>query len=275
MICIPFSKLSTIYKGQRVEIPLPCFCSVVQINDRNYTLHLFIDTGSNGSILFINSIKLTYSDFDIPSDCNSSIINLISFEDYPIETKLLFKLDHLSHFAETFEQPILSGLIGSDLLKNYAIQIDFITSSFSLTKDKVETLPLTCEYLFENNFLFLIAHVGSAKLKLLYDTGMGGALVLFERGFDKIDQSLFAKSSSEYATGALGYSYTYDGYEEVLKLVFNDDLTFKTEFAVQKNSEMTDALECDGILGNQLFLERSLCVDYVRQIFSFSPTNES
>jgi hypothetical protein len=271
MSCIPFSKLSTVYKGQSVEIPLPCFCSVIQINEQNYTLHFFLDTGSNGSILFVNSIKLIYPDFAIPADCSSSIINLISFEDYSIDTKLRFRLDHQSNFAEPFERPILSGIIGSDLLKDYSILIDFTKSAFTLTKNSDEILSLTCEYFFENNFLFLIANIGSTKLKLLYDTGMGGALALFERGFAKIDQSTFVKTSSEYATGALGFAYKYDGYEQELKLVFSDNLTFDTEFAVQMDSDMTNAFECDGILGNQLFLDRSVCIDYVRQKFSFSP----
>ncbi|MFN8286024.1 MAG: hypothetical protein U0V74_04685 [Chitinophagales bacterium] len=267
---IKFTGVSTEYKGVTYNIPLPVFKAVLANGNNEYTLHLYLDTGSNGSMLFPYSVRFLYPEF-LPGTTDATTELFIKqLDNNAIGFSKLFRLDHDARLSEAHENPICCGIIGTDFLKDYELHINYAISDFYLLQNEEVRLPFTCTYSFENNFLFLYAEVEGAKLKLLYDTGMGGPLLLFERGFAKLTNHNFKAVSREYANGAFGAVYYYDAYEQKMPLLFNSHLTFDAEFGVQEKHPFMDIMDCDGILGNQLFDGKQILIDYPNQKFSFS-----
>lgn len=275
MSAIKFTGIDAEYKGTKVNVPIPVFDATLQYSDKETGLSMLLDTGSNGTMLYPHCIKLLSPDF-IPETQEPGVeVTIKQFGDLSINRAKKMRLDLGSLPPEPIQTPMVSGIVGSDFLKDYALHIDFAKSEFLLLKEKPEQLPFSCKFTIDEDkrFLCLYPQVLGVELKLIYDTGCGGALVLFEPGFAKVPQEPFKATGREYAEGAFGATYYYDSYEETeMELSFCDELKFKTEFGVMQQHSMIDEASAhyDGLLGNQLFAGRQVVIDYVSQTFSFS-----
>lgn len=266
---IKFTPVTTEYKGNMYTIPLPVFDVNLQYQDRAYDFSMYLDTGSNGTMLFPFSANLVNPGFVTEDKLPFIDVTLNHFGTATIAQPKRIRLDYDARLGESFEKPIVAGIIGTDFLKQYALHINYAQSSFFLLPAGTPALPLTCRYVFENNFLFLYASLLGARLKLLFDTGCGGGMLLFEKGFSKVQGHTLKPGSREYAQGAFGATYYYDSYDEEVVFDFGSELMFKTGFGVQQKHPVSDTLDCDGILGNQLFSDRQIIIDYPAQVFSF------
>jgi len=269
---ISFINIETEHKGKLMIAKMLCFEVSLSYQQKTHTIYFFIDTGSSGSMLFPYSINLAQVDLQFPKEEEYQKIYIHKFGNVSIEKEFKIRIDFNAQLVQASDKPIPCGIIGNDILKNYALNINYSKKTFQLYGQNEKEYRYSCMFHFYKNFIFLYAKVNKVELKFIYDTGYdtNGKFSFFERGFNKINSGKYKSDEKETTPGAFGIVYEIDLYPQKIKLHFSDELIYESDFAVMKDNKMTDLVDCDGIIGNDLFLNRELSINYLSQKISFS-----
>ena len=253
-----FEYKKALYRGDMVEVPVPVVKFEMEYNGIVEGHHILVDTGSNGTHINTKGLAIVGSKYEIAVDITH--IKLKLFLPYTDEL-VNFYVNRLSDLTAKEDYPNPVGLIGCNILKDYLLIIDYRSKEIWFEKAgsiKDDLYKIEAEFT-ENYFIFFQVNYSGKKLKLIFDTGCGDDLILFEHRVNLIYTTLETNDSR----GANGASYQIDTAENEIQITD----TYKTKIKIFKNHEVTKDFDFDGILGNNIFFDNKIYIDYPNKSF--------
>ncbi len=260
-----YTKKNSIYKGKKIVQNIPLFLTTAILNNAEEQFYLLLDTGSNGSILNLNGLK-EFSKIDTSIIENELYVQLISFNNFIINLSLKFYIDKNAKLTSIDDSPNHIGLIGMDLLCNYVLIINYKENYFKLSKSISKEVKKSNHYLFENKFLFLIIKIKNKAFKLIFDTGMNGDYILFEKSIVSLEIDNLIIQEKHTGNGHQGNIYEIEYYENEVNLEYNN-YNHLTNLKMIKNHPFFDQYNFDGIIGNDFFENNIIEIDYINETF--------
>jgi hypothetical protein len=166
------------------------------------------------------------------------------------------------------------GTIGSDIVQNKVLIIDFRNETLSIT-DSLNTV-VQSEFNFTdcklvNNRIIVPIDINGQTKYFLYDTGAS----LFPMSTTK---SIWKEISNDKIIDTLnltnfGNPVKMLGSSSKIKVKLADE--YLSNFTIYYESEnyfdkIFKQIECDGIIGNSFFLNKKICIDYKTKRFGIS-----
>jgi hypothetical protein len=166
------------------------------------------------------------------------------------------------------------GTIGSDIVQNKVLIIDFRNETLSIT-DSLTSVAQS-EFNFTdcklvNNRIIVPIDINGQTMYFLYDTGAS----LFPMGTTK---SIWKEISNDKIIDTLnitnfGNPVKMFGSNSKIKVKLADE--YLSNFTVYYEDEnyfdkIFKQIECDGIIGNSFFLNKKICIDYKTKRFGIS-----
>ena len=253
-----FEFVRALYRGAMIEVPTPLVNLNIDYNGVLASHYFLIDTGSTGSHINTKGLDVVKSAFVIPKD--NSHIELKPF--LPFNDELVrFFVNRLSNLTNQDDHPNQVGLIGTNILKDYLLTIDYQNKKIFFEKDcKVRDGLFRMDANFSDSyFVFFDINYDGKKLKLLFDTGCGGDLILFEHRVD----IPYLTSKSDKSRGANGVTYETIEFDSEISLTDS----YKTKIKILKTHTTTKDFDFDGILGNNILFDNKICIDYPNRAF--------
>lgn len=170
----------------------------VKLNEHR-NLSFLVDTGSSFSVVFTDSLLQIPTQYKISAIRGFGKLDSIPAQVSAYNTLSMGALTSFGHqmlvvekdkvgFQQFFDQP-LHGIIGFDVLKNFDLEINFVTNKLILRKNsgmkKQNKKWVTIPFSISNNAMLVTAEITSNQqihsLKLILDTGSELPLLLSEK----------------------------------------------------------------------------------------------
>jgi hypothetical protein len=279
-------------KRDRIKIPFELSHNliIVDVVFNDVKLKMIADTGASKSIVFSipNNESMVLKEADLITISGAGIsekvegylstnnkLQLGKYSDNDFEA--IFVFDRDISLVNKLGIPI-NGILGSSFFKNYLIEIDYQKNNIILYKSSL--IKLNDDYIHSkieiNNdrpYIFLKTKLENSEfdLKLLFDTGLGDGLWLFENDSIKCNSSFFSdylgKGLSGDIYGKKSRVEEVNFENNVLKnvLVSYPEVTFFDKNTIIQNR--------NGLLGGEVIKRFNWIIDYKRQMIYFKKNN--
>jgi len=279
-------------KSDKIKIPFELSHNliIVDVVFNGVKLKMIADTGASKSIVFSipNNESMVLKEADLITISGAGIsekvegylstnnkLQIGKYSDNDFEA--IFVFDRDISLVNKLGIPI-NGILGSSFFKNYLIEIDYqrkkiILHKFSKFKFKENYVESKIEINKDRPYIFLKTKLENSEfdLKLLFDTGLGDGLWLFE------NDSIICNSN--YFTDYLGKGLSGDIYgkksriEQVriaTNILTNVLVSYPEVTFFDKNSTIQNR---NGLLGGEVIKRFNWIIDYKRQMIYFKKNN--
>ena len=279
-------------KSDKIKIPFELSHNliIVDVVFNGVKLKMIADTGASKSIVFSipNNESMVLKEADLITISGAGIsenvegylsknnqIHIGKYSDNDFEA--IFVFDRDISLVNKLGIPI-NGILGSSFFKNHLIEIDYQKKNIILYKSSI--IKLNDDYIHSkieiNNdrpYIFLKTKLENSEfdLKLLFDTGLGDGLWLFE------NDSIICNSN--YFTDYLGKGLSGDIYgkksriEQVsiaTNILTNVLVAYPEVIFFDKYSTIQNR---NGLLGGEVIKRFNWIIDYKRQMIYFKKNN--
>jgi len=253
----------------------------VKVNVDHHPFYFQLDLGANYSIIYGNCIK------DIPSLYQQRIslndqfrdhqlfqLKDLKFKlgDYVAENFKLFGIADYGSFLDAHEK-IQCGSVGADLFQNKIMIIDFpdktVYVTDSLNKQEVSAFDFIPASV-KNHFLIIPVTINGKVYQLMYDTGSS----IFTMVTTKEIAGEFADTAritDELNVTNLGDTLKVKGIKCAYTIAIGKEKSNNQMIWFTENDYFSlNQKPYDGIIGNALFFNRKICLDFKNKRFGIA-----
>jgi len=265
---------------------------IVEAEVNNVKLNMLLDTGSDknllfsfpesDSIIFYNTKKIKINGIGNgePIDAIVSKKNILKIRDYYDDNfELLLVTEQDISIVNKLGIPI-NGIIGSSFFKDYLVEINYQRKKVILYNNSKMTDKKTRKFIKEqveiNNtkpYLNMISEINkkSINLKLLFDTGLGDGLWLFENDSIKCNTSFINDILGRGLGGDITGKKSRVDKLEVSNVILKDALVSYPDTLSFSQINLIEGR--NGSLGGEILKRFNWFLDYKNKLFYFKKNN--
>ena len=282
-------------KKESITIPFELIHNtmIVDMKFNGTPLKMIMDTGASKNLIFSipenDSLVINDADQIIVSGAGTneaiegylSKNNKLKIRDYVDDNfEVIFVTNHDMSIVNKLGVPV-NGILGNSFFKNYLVQINYHTKKIIIYKQKQKTLKkLVRKYEYFNveingskPYVFLQTKIENKnyELKLLFDTGLGDGLWLFEN--DSI------QCNTKYFNDFLGRGFggDIDGKKSRVSEIIIANYTLKNALVAYPEKSFFEQKrtfkERNGSLGGEIIKRFTWFLDYENKKFYFKKNN--
>lgn len=262
---------------------------IVDVKFNNTSLKMILDTGASKNLIFsipendsliineVDKIKVAGVGTNDAIDGYLSKNNKAEIKEYKTQKfEAIFVTNHDISIVTKLGIPI-NGILGNTFFKNHLVEVDYEQNKIILYKEKnKKLLKVTKKYKFLNTqiiankpYIFLQTKLENKdfKLKLLFDTGLGDGLWVFENDSIQCNNNFFI--------GVLGtgFSGEIEGKKSRVLEVILENYILKDALIVYPEKIFLDQTKIfkgtNGSLGGEIIKRFNWVFDYENKIFYF------
>lgn len=262
---------------------------IVDVKFNNTSLKMILDTGASKNLIFsipendsliineVDKIKVAGVGTNDAIDGYLSKNNKAEIKEYKTQKfETIFVNNHDISIVTKLGIPI-NGILGNTFFKNHLVEVDYEQNKITLYKEKnKKLLKVTKKYKFLNTqiiankpYIFLQTKLENKdfKLKLLFDTGLGDGLWVFENDSIQCNNNFFI--------GVLGtgFSGEIEGKKSRVLEVILENYILKDALIVYPEKIFLDQTKIfkgtNGSLGGEIIKRFNWVFDYENKIFYF------
>jgi hypothetical protein len=291
-ISIAQNSVSWNSKRDRIKIPFELSHNliIVDVVFNGVKLKMIADTGASKSIVFSmpNNESMVLKEADLITISGAGIsenvegylsknnqIHIGKYSDNDFEA--IFVFDRDISLVNKLGIPI-NGILGSSFFKNHLIEIDYQKKNIILYKSS--TIKLNDDYIHSkieiNNdrpYIFLKTKLENNEfdLKLLFDTGLGDGLWLFENDSIICNSNYFADYLGKGLSGDIyGKKSRIEQVSIATNILTNVLVAYPEVIFFDNNSTRQNR---NGLLGGEVIKRFNWIIDYKRQMIYFKKNN--
>lgn len=278
-------------KKETIVIPFELIHNmiIVDVKFNDTSLKMILDTGASKNLIFsipendslvineVDKIKVAGIGTDYAIDGYVSKNNKAEIKEYNTRKfEAIFVTDHNISIVTKLGIPI-NGILGNTFFKKHLVEIDYEKNKIILYKEKNKKLiKIAKKYNFLNTqiiankpYIFLQTKLENKdyKLKLLFDTGLGDGLWVFENDSIQCNNNFFI--------GVLGTGFSGDieGKKSRVSAVVLENYILKDALIVYPEKIFLDQTkifkDTNGSLGGEIIKRFNWVFDYDNKKFYF------
>ena len=255
----------------------------IKINDIN-NLPFQFDLGANQTLIYENPLKkypTLHSKIQIidATAAGNKVFELDSIDLYfgnkQYENYKSYGLIDYGHDINNTLSPCKNehhfGSIGGDLFQKSAVIIDFIKQTITVTDSLTEQQDsqfhfIDCEII--NNYLVIPIEVSGKTYRYIYDTGASLFSILTS---ESIANELTNKNDKETTLLITNFGTPVETKGKISKGNFKiGQFEFKSDTIRYSSFFRFEEREYDGLIGNAMFLDRRVCLDFKNKKFGIN-----
>lgn len=284
-----FSQLEWEAKKDKISIPFELTHNLIIIDVvvNDVDLKMIFDTGSEKNLLF-SFPENDSIEFYNPREIKINGLGYGEELKAIVSTKNKFNLKGLN--SDNFEVLLITeydlsiinkmgipinGILSTSLFKEYFMQIDYSKKRMIFYKNNVHKRKLKkykeIAVKISNNRPFLNLEIDKKPLNLLFDTGLGGGLWLFENEKIKCNNNYFIDDIGRGLTGNIKGKKSRVDNLSIQQYNFKDALvSYPDSLSI---SNLNSLKNRNGSLGSEIIKRFNWILDYNNQIFYLKKNN--
>lgn len=278
-------------KKETIIIPFELIHNIiiVDVKFNNTTLKMILDTGASKNLIFsipendsiiineADKIKVAGVGTNSAIDGYLSKNNKAEIKEYKSQDfEAIFVTNHDISIVTKLGIPI-NGILGSSFFKNHLVEIDYERNKIIIYKEKEKKLKKVVK---KYNFLNIEINGNKPyidlqtkleekklKLKLLYDTGLGDGLWVFE------NDSIHCNNNFFIGVLGTGFSGDIEGKKSRVSEVVLENYSLKDALIVYPEKRFLEQTRIfkgtNGSLGGEIIKRFNWILDYQNKVFYF------